>query len=105
MKGQATVEFLFAFTAVILIVSVISTALLLHKEKLEQKAEDLEQIVVAESAARTVEAALNTGIDLEFDFSDENISYSAEANRFLVSYKGKIIEIKGVYVYEDSEPV
>jgi hypothetical protein len=104
-KGQASVEFLFAFAATIMLISIISAALLSHKASLEEKEEEVEKIAAVESAARTIEAALSTGMDLEFDFSKENISYTAEEDRFLVSYKGEVIEVKGVFAYEDSEPV
>jgi|GEM_PF-3000700 len=104
-KGQASVEFLFAFAATIMLISIISAALLSHKVNLEEKEEEMEKIAAVESAARTIEAALNTGMELEFDFSKENISYTAEGDRFFVSYKGEVIEIKGVFVHEDSEPV
>lgn len=104
-KAQASVEFLFAFAATIILITIISAAVLSHKANLEEKAEEMERICAVESAARTIEAALNTGIGLEFDFSRENISYTAEGGRFLVSYKGEIIEVTGVFVHEDSEPV
>jgi len=105
MKGQTTVEFLFAFLASILMLSVLSAAVLTHKDKIKEKSGDIEHIIAAESAARAVETALNAGIEFNFDFSKENISYSAEEDRFLVHYKGKTIEIGGVFSYEDSEPI
>jgi hypothetical protein len=104
-KGQATVEFLFAFTATMIMVLMLTVAVVEQKERLEEKREDMEKVWAVESAARAVEAALNAGVGLEFDFSMEGISYRAEEDRFLVSHKGRVVEIRGVFVHEESEPI
>ncbi|MBU0532974.1 hypothetical protein KKB44_05775 [Candidatus Micrarchaeota archaeon] len=102
MKGQAFVEFLFAFAVTIIFISLLSSAVLAHKDKLEEKSQDIEKIVALEPSARAIEAALNTGIEMHITFPDV---YAAEDNRFTVSYKGDVIEIKGVFTHETAEPI
>jgi uncharacterized protein (UPF0333 family) len=103
MKAQASVEFLWSFAAALLMVSVIAAALLSHKASLDGKAGDIDTIYAAESAARAVESAMNAGVGLSFGF--DSMRYSAEEDRFLVSYKGETVEIDGVFHHDAAEPV
>ncbi|MBD3210024.1 hypothetical protein GF318_01440 [Candidatus Micrarchaeota archaeon] len=104
-KGQATVEFLFAFVSSLILVSLLSAAVLCHRSVLEEKAEEIERIIVVESAARAVESAMSSGISMEFDFRDENVSYSVEDSYFLVAHGDEMIETRGVFIEENAKPV
>ena len=105
MKAQATVEFLLIFAATVAVTSMFAAAILAQQEKAEGKMDDLERIHKAESAARAVEAWMNTGIDMGFNFRKENISYRIEGNAFHVTHEGNVIEVDGVFGGEDIEPL
>ena len=105
MRAQATVEFLFVFAATMVVISMLAAAVLAQHESSQEKAGDMERIHKAESAARAVEAWMNTGIDMEFDFHKEDISYRIEGNSFHVTHKGNVIEIRGIFKGDDVEPL
>ncbi len=105
MRAQATIEFLFVFAATITVVSVFAAAVLAQNEKARDKIYDMERIHRAESAARAVEAWMNTGIDMKFSFYRENVSYRIEGDSFHVNHEGSVIEIKGVFESDDLEPL
>lgn len=59
----------------------------------------------AEAAARAIESMLNCGTAMRFDFQGEGVRYSIREGRFNAEYKGKIIEVNGVYENDRSEPL
>jgi hypothetical protein len=105
MKAQATVEFLLVFTATLAVMSMLAAAVLVQHEKAIGKTDDLERINSAESAARAVEAWINTGIAMEFSFHEENVSYRIEGNSFHVTHEGNVIETNGVFREDGHEPL
>lgn len=105
MKAQVTVEFLLVFTATLAVMSMLAAAVLAQHEKAKGKTDDLECINSAESAARAVEAWLNTGIVMEFSFYDENVSYRIEGNSFHVTHESNVIETEGVFREDKHEPL
>ncbi len=105
MRAQVTVEFLMIFTATLLMVSLLSSALIAQHERVKETAEDLQRINAVKKAARTVEAWLNSGMVTDLDFYDEDIRFRVEGDRFLVMHDGKVIEVEGVFSHEDTEPL
>ncbi len=105
MKGQVAVEFLLLFCATIAVVMVLAGALIAHETAASGKIDDLERINAAGSAARAVEAMLNSGSDMRFDFRDEGISYSVEQGKLHVIHEGKAIEVGGVFADDNSKPI
>jgi hypothetical protein len=105
MRGQVTVEFLLLFGVSLAVVSALAIALIAHEGSARNKIDGMERINAAESATRAVEAMLNSGSDMRFDFRDEDIYYSVEQGKFHVIYEGKAIEVGGVFADDDSKPV
>ena len=104
MHGQASVEFLMLFTATLAVIAVLAAALLAQRGGIEAKAADVELIARAEAAAQAVEAMLNSGVSMSFDFREEGVEYAVEGNRFHVIHDGKVIEIGGVFSGNATEP-
>ncbi|NYZ74414.1 class III signal peptide-containing protein [Candidatus Micrarchaeota archaeon] len=104
-RGQISVEFLLLFGATLAVVMVLAGALIAHEKAARDKIDDVERINAAESAARAVEAMLNSGSDMRFDFRDENIFYSVEQGKFHIVHEGKAIEVGGVFADDDSKPI
>lgn len=104
MKGQATIEYLMIFSTTLALLSLLATALATEEASLRDKAEDLEMAVKADSAARALESALNSG-GIQFDFRDEGVYYSVEHGRFHAHHEGKLIEVGGVFRDSKDEPV
>jgi len=105
LKAQVTAEFLFVFTATIILISVLASALIAQHEKAKETVVDFQRISNVKKAARTVEVWLNDRMITDLDFQEENISFRIEDDRFLVRHKGEIIEIEGVFEYDGTEPV
>lgn len=105
MKGQISLEFLFLFCATLAVVTALAGAVIMHEKAVEGKMDDLERVAAAESAARAVEAALNSGSDMRFGFREEGIYYSVENSRFHMIHEGKAIEVAGVFLGDDAKPV
>lgn len=104
-KAQATVEFLIVFAITVAVVSMLASALLAQHEVARSKINDMERINRAEAAAQAIEAWLNAGVPMAFDFSEENVTYRVEQGRFHVMHEGSVIEIDGVFANVDTEPV
>lgn len=105
MRAQATVEFLFVFAATITVMSMLAAVVLDQNGKAQEKITDMERIHKAESAARAVEAWMNTGIEMKFGFHKENVSYRIEGSSFHVTHNGSVIEIRGIFESDDLEPL
>ena len=105
MRAQVTAEFLVIFTATLLMISILSSALIAQHEGIEGTAEDLRRIEAVKKAARTVELWLNDGMVTGLDFYDEGISFRVEGDRFLVMHEGDVIEVEGIFSYEREEPI
>jgi Fe-S cluster assembly ATPase SufC len=105
MKGQATAEFLFVFTATIAVMSILTGALIAQNEVAQERIDEIEHIQKAEAAARALEAWMNSGITMKFGFHNEDVLYRIENDSFHVSHEGKIIEIGGVFHNDRSEPL
>lgn len=104
-RGQVSLEFLFLFGATLAVVMVLAGALIAHEKVVSGKIDDVERVSAAESAARAVEAALNSGSDMRFGFREEGIYYSVEQGRFHVVHEGKAIEVAGVFLDDSASPV
>lgn len=104
-KAQAALELLLVFTVTLATISLFSAALLEQNESARDKVREVAWINRAEAAACALEAWLNTGIRMDFDFRGQNLSYRIEQGRFHVAHEGKIIEVDGVYATIDTEPV
>jgi len=103
-RGQATLEFLLAFTVTVAMVVLIAAALNAQKGEAGRKAMDLDDIGKVEGALRAVETATAAG-GMSFDFRDENVLYRMEDGKFRVAHGDKIIEKGGVFANETAEPI
>jgi hypothetical protein len=103
-RGQATLEFLMAFTATVAMVLLVAAALNAQEGEAEGKARELTDIGAVEGAVRAVEAATANG-GMSFDFRDEDVFYRVEGGKFRVAYGGKTIEKGGVFANETAEPI
>jgi hypothetical protein len=104
-RGQAAPEFMLMFAATLAVMAVLSAALLAEREGILEKKDAIEHINRAEAAARAVEAMLNSGVKMDFSFADEGVKYGVEDGRLHVAYRGKVIEVGGVYAGNATEPV
>ena len=100
-----TIELLIIFAATLAVISVLSSALIVQKDKVQDSLEDYSKVRKVRDAARTVEIWMNNGMMSSLDFYDENISFRIEGGRFFARYEGKVIEVEGVFLHEDSEPI
>lgn len=103
MKAQISLEFMFVFCLELIVLSTIGASLLAQHEQAQGKADDMGEVLKAESAARAVEAWLGTGMDMRFGFDD--VSYRVENGTFRMWHGGDIIEIEGVFDGDTTEPL
>jgi hypothetical protein len=104
-RGQVTVEFLLIFGASLALISILAASLSAEEKAARDRGADIEMIMKAESAARAIEAMMHASADMKFDFREEGIYHSVEGGIFHASYQGKVIEIRGVFIYDKAEPV
>ena len=76
-----------------------------QNNSLRENLDDVKRIADAESAARAIEAWLNTGIKMKFNFYDEDVSYRIEGDSFHMNNHGKLIEIRGIFEDDKYEPL
>jgi len=103
--ASLTLEAMFAFLALLALISSLGGEMMAQAHDAQERAEGVGGKMGAEAAARAVEAMLNSGADLRFDFRSEGVRYSLENGRFHVLYGDKVIEVEGVYADDDSEPL
>ncbi|MFH1520801.1 MAG: hypothetical protein ABID61_04095 [Candidatus Micrarchaeota archaeon] len=95
-----TSEFLFVVLVSLILIMLFTSAILSQISSARSAAKYTEQINSAESIALAVDSALNCGITTEFsDF------FTIEQNKLHMKYEGKIIEVGGVFIYDNSEPI
>lgn len=99
-----TIEFLVSFAATLGLIFILASALSAQHAKIVQSISQQQEISKAKKAARAVETWLNNGKVMPLDFRDENISFRLE-ERFLVDYDEKTIEVEGVFIDDEAEPV
>lgn len=100
----ATIEFLISFAATLALVFILASALSAQHAKIIQSMKGQHEISKAKKAARAVETWLNNGKGIGMDFKEENISFRLE-ERFLVDFNRKTIEVEGVFIDDEAEPV
>ncbi|MBU0591995.1 hypothetical protein KKF81_04550 [Candidatus Micrarchaeota archaeon] len=105
LKAQVSIEFMFGFLAMLMAVSLIGGSLIAQNQGIIEKINDFERINQASAAAAAVQAWLNSGIDMYFDFRDENIAYQIENGRFHVEHESETIEIDGIFEVDNNEPI
>ena len=105
MKGQASIEYLIIFGASLALVSILAISLGEEEAMLRGKSDDMQMGLRCEAAARAIESSLSSGAQMRFDFVKEGVRYSIEGGRFHAAYKGKTIEIGGLFIYDQAEPV
>lgn len=103
-RGQAAPEFMLLFAATLAATCILAAALLAEREAALGKREGIERINRAEAAARAVEAMLNSGVRMSFDFSEEGVRHGVEDGRLHVAYGDRVIEVWGVYSGNATEP-
>ncbi len=105
MKAQMTVEFLIVFAIWMSVLIIIAQSLLIAQNRAVEKISDFSSFLAVEGAARAIETSTNNGGVAVFDFYDENVSYSIEGNSLQIFHNGKVIEVRGVFTYDKTEPV
>lgn len=100
----ATIELLASFAGAAALVFILSAALIAQHDGILDSIEKRHEISKARQAARVVESWLNNGRIGKLDFGDENVTFRVE-ERLIMAYKGKLIEVEGVFVDDRSEPV
>jgi hypothetical protein len=109
MKGQATMEALFSFLAMLAVVSIIVAAVSAQRAMISAKAGEMELVAAAESAARADEISLFSGMNMTFDSSKpgmgQGVARGVEQGYFHIPYDSRMIEIRGVFIYDGSEPM
>lgn len=105
MRGQATPEYLLMFGATIVLVSLLAASLAQERSVLDGRADELETASKAESAARALEGALSSGGRMEFDFRREGVYHSVERGVLHARAGERLVEVRGVFHEDRSEPV
>jgi len=99
-----TIEFLFAFLPALAITGLLGASLAAQAAELDGHKEEFMRICEAESAARALEALYFSGIDSRLDIGRGGVRFSVEGGRLHSDYLGKVVEIRGVFSIDDSEP-
>ncbi len=105
MRGQISFEFLLIFSISLVLFSTLASVLLSEQENLEQASLDFHKINSVKKASFAVSIWLNNGRIYPLDFSSENIFFRMENDHFLVFYNDEVIEVEGVFDYDNSEPL
>jgi hypothetical protein len=103
--GQLTLEFLLAFILSLALSGMLSASLSLQVAGVRGKAGAFGEISRSESVARALEAVFAGGMEAHADFREEGVRYRIEGGRFHEERGGRVIEIKGVFDDDGSEPV
>ncbi len=93
------------FSISLILFSTLASVLLSEQEKLQQTRADLQKITAVKRASFAASLWLNNGRIYPLDFSSENIFFRMENDLFLVFYNGEVIEIEGVFDYDEAEPL
>jgi hypothetical protein len=103
--GQMTIEFLFAFLPALALIGLLAASLVAQVDALDGRTEECLRISKSESAARALEALYYSGIDSTLDFGGDGVRYRIETGSLHSDYQGKVVEIRGVFSIDRSEPV
>ncbi len=87
------------------ITGLLSASLAAQSAELEGHKEEFMRISEAESAARALEALYFSGIDSRLEIGRGGVRFSVEDGRLHSDYRGKVVEIRGVFSNDRSEPV
>ena len=97
-----TIEFLLSFSATIVMVYILSSALLALHSEIQQTIKDHQQIMKVKETARTVEIWMYNGQMAELSFP--GIYFKVERS-LMVDHPDGVIEIEGVFLNDNKHPV
>jgi uncharacterized protein (UPF0333 family) len=94
-RGQATLEFMFMFLALVAFISILVGALIVAKNRAVEQTDVLEHTLMMEEKARALEVYSNNGLIMIFDIGHE--IYLVEGDVIKVDYKNKTIIVEGIF--------
>ena len=97
-----TVEFLLSFSATVVMIYILSAALLTAHSEIQQTVFDHQKISRVKQAARIVETWMYDGQISELSFPD--INFKVE-HSLMVDHPEGVIEIEGVFLNDNKEPI
>jgi len=97
-----TIEFLIGFSATVVMVYILSAALLAAHSEIQQTVFDYQKISRAKQAARIVETWLYDGRMSDLAFED---LYFKLENSLIVDHPEGVIEIEGVFLNDNKQPI
>ncbi|MFH0884224.1 MAG: hypothetical protein V1861_00770 [Candidatus Micrarchaeota archaeon] len=103
--GQLTIESLFAFLPTLALTGLLAASLVAQISELDGRREEYLRISKSESVARALEVLCYSGIDSMLDFSDGSVRYHIEMGSLHSDHLGKVVETRGVFAIDRSEPV
>ena len=103
MRAQISLEFMLVFCLNLMALSIIGASLLMQHDGAKGKADEVAEVLKAESAARAVEAWLDCGMDMRFQL--KGVSYRVENGTFRMWHDNDIIEIEGIFDGDETEPL
>lgn len=103
--GHMMVELLLIFLLSLSLIGAVSAGLIGEIAALQNKAADYESAGRAEALVRYVEAALCGGANVDGGLWEEDASWRLESNRLRMWHESGVVEIRGVFCDDESEPV
>jgi hypothetical protein len=101
LRGQAALEMLLAFLGTLAMISILVAALSGESVRVSEKAEEVARIRIAEDSAMAVEGSFASGMDISID---DGILKRLKGGRMSVDYGSRSVEVRGIFVYDDSQP-
>lgn len=103
MKAQLSLEFLVTFLLIFIFISVASVSVLTTRAVIEKKSIETKEVIYAQNLLNFAETWYYSGIKTEFMISNKKIKI--ENNSIHFPFGDRIIEVKGVFIEETTEPV
>ena len=94
MKGQATLEYMMMFLAIIAFTSILVSGMVVALKNANAQSNALEHTVRMEELARTLEAHSNTGMIMVLRIG--NASYRIEGDSVKADYGNRTLVVEGI---------
>lgn len=94
MKGQATLEYMMMFLALIAFTSILVSGMVVALKSANAQANALEHTIRMEELARTLEARSNTGMIMVMSIG--NASYRIEGDDVKADYGNRTLVVEGI---------
>ncbi|MCI0503841.1 hypothetical protein L0Y65_03960 [Candidatus Micrarchaeota archaeon] len=103
--GQAAIELLLVSILLFALISALASSISAETQSIRKKTGDFRETGRAEAVIRAVEAAYGSGGDVDLGSWGEHAPWRAESGLIRIWHEGRVVEIRGVFNEDRSEPI